>query len=94
MQNFMKRRHPNNCQDGAAGHKISVKRGRQNTNRIQVNFVSKDVKSALFLSKLVIRHNVVCTAVVDVGCITCRINQQSSDLKYKDVWPRERRSGV
>lgn len=58
---------------------ISEKSGRQNTNRIQANFVAKDVKSALFLSKLVISHSVVCTAVVDIGCI--RINQQSPDLK-------------
>ena len=37
------------------------------------------VKSALFLSKLVICRSVICTAVVDVGCI--RIKQESSDLK-------------
>jgi len=37
------------------------------------------MKSALFLSKLVISHSVVCAVVVDVGYI--RINQQSCDLK-------------
>jgi hypothetical protein len=79
MQNFMKGRHSNKCQDGTAVHKSLCEEREATQIEFKVIFFTKDVKSALFLSKLVISHSVVCTSVVNVGCI--RINQQSSYLK-------------